>query len=170
MTDVRLRRTDDLRSCVELLERVHATDNYPTRWPEDAGRWLTPRGMLCAWVAEGRSTIVGHVVLQTVAAVDHADWEAATGRRAVELGAISRLFVDADSRGARIGRRLLSAASSEAVARSLNPVLDVVETRVNALAFYERQGWRRVLTRDWVDDAQLSHHFYVAPECVTHRR
>lgn len=165
---VRRRRDEDLVACVRSLERTRATDNYPVHWPDDASRWLSPRGTVCAWVAEIDRTIVGHVVLHTVAA-GHADWEAA-GLRANELGAISRLFVDGGHRGAGIGGRLLEAAAREAVACGLQPVLEVVETRGHAIELYDRRGFRRVLTRPWSGDAALSHHFYIGPRAARYAR
>lgn len=145
---------------MRLLERVRATDNYPVFWPHDPARWLSPHGTICAWVAERGRDVVGHVVLRAVAAGD-AEWEAATAWCAAELGVISRLFVDADLRGAGFGGSLLDAATTEALSRGLHPVLDVVETRVSAIQFFERRGWRRVLTKPWSAKAELAHHFYV---------
>jgi len=159
---VRRREEEDLGRCVRVLERVRVNDNYPVHWPDDASRWLSPRGTACTWVAEVERTIVGHVVLLTLV-TDDADWEAATGVNATELGVVSRLFVDPDSRRAGVGGTLLDTASAEAVARGLHPVLDVIETRASATHLYEQRGWRRVLTKPWSADAELAHHFYVGP-------
>lgn len=144
-----------------VLERVRVVDKYPFHWPSDPVSWLTPRGTLCAWVAELDRRIVGHVVLHAVAHGD-ADWEAATARPASDLAAISRLFVDPDHRCAGIGARLLETASAEAMTQGLHPVLEVVDTRTDAMKLYEKRGWRRVLTKPWSANAELTHHFYVA--------
>jgi GNAT superfamily N-acetyltransferase len=160
---VRRREEEDLGRCVRVLERVRVNDNYPVHWPDDASRWLSPRGTACAWVAEVERTIVGHVVLLTVAAGD-AGWEAATGLHAGELGVVSRLFVDPDCRRAGVGGTLLDTAANEAVARGLHPVLDVIETRSSATRLFEQRGWRRVRTTPWSADAELAHHFYVGPK------
>jgi GNAT superfamily N-acetyltransferase len=72
--------------------------------------------------------------------------------------------VGADHRGVGIGGTLLGTAWSEALARGLHPVLDVVETRSNAMQLYERRGFRRVLTKAWPADAKLSHHLYIGPK------
>lgn len=145
---------------MRLLERVHATDEYPVFWPDDPARWLSPQGAIRAWVAERSRDVVGHVLLRTVAARD-AEWQEATAGRAAELGVISRLFVDSDLRGAGLGRSLLDAAMNEALSRGLCPVLDVVATRVSAVQFFERQGFRRVLTKSWSANAECPHHFFV---------
>lgn len=159
---VRPREAQDVAACVRLLEDVRAADEYPMYWPFDPARWLSPRETLCAWVAEADRQVVGHVVLQTVAA-GHPDWETAFGSRADELGVVGRLFVDASRRGVGIGGRLLETASSAASQRGLRPVLDVVETRSHAVLLYERRGWRRVLTRPWPVNPAFAHHFYIAP-------
>lgn len=63
---VRLRMENDLSSCVALLMVVHARDGYPTTWPADARAWLTPSGILQAWVALRDTAIIGHVVVGVV--------------------------------------------------------------------------------------------------------
>jgi len=160
---VRRREQEDLGRCARVLERVRVTDNYPVLWPDDSSRWLSPRGMGCAWVAEVEDRVVGHVVLLTFAA-GTAHWIAATGLHADQVGVISRLFVDPDCRRAGVGGTLLDTASTEAAARGLHPVLDVIATRGSATRLYEQRGWRRVLTKPWSTDVQLSHHFYVGPK------
>jgi hypothetical protein len=45
---IRLHVGDDLKECVRLLEMVHRADGYPTYWPDDLARWLSPRAMLGA--------------------------------------------------------------------------------------------------------------------------
>ncbi len=113
-------------------------------------------------------TIAGHVALHAIA-VGHTDWEAATGTRASELAAISRLFVGVEHRGAGLGGGLLEKASAEALARGLHPVLEVVEARASAMQLYERLGWRRVLTKPWSALPELSHHFYMGPRSIEAR-
>ena len=39
---IRLRRSEDLERCLELLHGVHLADRYPVRWPQDPPRWLLP--------------------------------------------------------------------------------------------------------------------------------
>jgi [ribosomal protein S18]-alanine N-acetyltransferase len=60
---IRVRTAADLAACVAILRRVHEVSGYPSVWPGDPGGWLTPRGMIAAWVAEHDGQIAGHVLL-----------------------------------------------------------------------------------------------------------
>jgi GNAT superfamily N-acetyltransferase len=164
---VRLRCADDLGQCVDLLEAVHEADGYPTYWPDDPARWLSPTALLGAWVAEDDTgRVVGHIALCPGAAESDASvWAEATGRAATEFAAISRLFVALDSRGAGVAGALLAAACAEADARGLHPALDVVENCQDAIRLYERRGWQRVRSEPWAAarDGKTLLHYYVAP-------
>ena len=161
---VRTRVDSDLDECVRLLEEVHRLDGYPTFWPADAAGWLSPKGMLGAWVAEDRGRVVGHVALAEVEPGHGADaLSDATGLPPVALASMTRLFVAGASRGAGLGSSLLGQACSAAAQCGLHPVLDVVETNRDAIRLYERRGWRRVHSEPWADagDEQLLLHYYV---------
>jgi GNAT superfamily N-acetyltransferase len=163
---VRSRRESDLGTLAHLLEEVHLRDGYPTYWPDEPERWLSPRGMLGAWVAETHSAAIGHVALAAVGAGSSAAlWKRLTGLPPVRLASISRLFVAPTARGAGAGAALLDAACADADLRSLRPVLDVVETNRDAIRLYERRGWQRVFTEPWQEarDEHLELHYYVAP-------
>jgi len=163
---IRLRSDDDLGECVRLLETVHRADGYPTYWPDDPARWLSPRAMLGTWVAEADGRIVGHIALREGTADASASvWSEATGLPPEQLASITRLFVSLDSRGAGVGRTLLDAACTEAATRGLHPALDVVETNHDAIRLYEQRGWRRVRSEAWVaaQDGKTLLHYYVAP-------
>jgi GNAT superfamily N-acetyltransferase len=163
---IRLRADGDLSECVRLLETVHRVDGYPTYWPDDPARWLSPRAMLDAWVAEDDGRIVGHIALRAGTADASASvWSDATGLPSEKFASIIRLFVSCDSRGAGVGRALLDAACAEAASRGLRPALDVVETNHDAIRLYERHGWRRVRSELWAaaHDGNTLLHFYVAP-------
>jgi GNAT superfamily N-acetyltransferase len=169
---IRLRGDDDLDECVVLLEEVHGVDSYPTYWPEDPGRWLSPKAMLSAWVAERRGRIVGHIALGFATADRGAAvWSDATGLPPERLASITRLFVSLAGRGNGVGRALLDAACAEAAVRGLHPALDVVETNREAIRLYERCGWRRVFTEAWrsAQDGKTLLHYYVAPPSETGR-
>jgi len=43
-----------------VLRRVHEASGYPSRWPDDPGRWITPRGMVTAWGRGMRRLTPGH--------------------------------------------------------------------------------------------------------------
>jgi GNAT superfamily N-acetyltransferase len=169
---IRLRGDGDLDECVLLLEAVHRVDSYPTYWPEDPGRWLSPKAMLSAWVAERRGRIVGHIALDAGKTDGSAAvWSEATGLPPERLAAITRLFVSLEGRGTGVGRALLDAACGEAAVRGLHPALDVVETNLDAIRLYERCGWRRVFTEPWrsAHDGKTLLHYYVAPPGETGR-
>ncbi len=163
---VRSRLESDLRALAHLLEEVHRRDGYPTYWPDDAEPWLSPPGMLGAWVTETHGAAVGHVALAPVGASSNAAlWKRLTGLPPVRLASISRLFVAPSARGSGAGGALLDAACVDASMRGLRPVLDVVETNRDAIRLYERRGWRRVFTEPWREarDERLDLHYYVAP-------
>lgn len=140
---VRPRRPGDLAACVRALAAVHERDGYPARWPADPAGWLTPAGLLAAWVAPPEDTICGHVAV--VGAIDDPQLVQAAGRAKDEVAAVSRLFVAPTARGQGVGASLLRAATTYAVERQLGLVLDVVDSRHSAaIALYERLGWQLV--------------------------
>ena len=150
---------------MRVLADVHRADGYPTYWPDDPARWLSPSGMLGSWVAENEGRVVGHVALATVRPGHAAEiWSGAAGVPRARLGSTSRLFVAHGARGAGEGSALLDAVCAEADRRGLHPVLDVVETNVAAIRLYERRGWRRVHSEPWADarDERLTLHYYVS--------
>lgn len=167
---IRLRSDDDLDECVRLLELVHRTDRYPTHWPDDPARWLSPTAMVCAWVAVETGRAVGHIALRARTAEAGATvWSDATGLPPEKLASVTRFFVSRDRRGAGVGGALLDAACAEAAARGLHPTLDVVETDHDAIRFYELRGWRRVRSESWAAarDGKTLLHYYVAPPATT---
>jgi GNAT superfamily N-acetyltransferase len=166
VTVIRAREPEDLDGCAGILRRVHEITGYPSGWPRDPGRWLTPAGQVAAWVAEDDGQLAGHVAL--VQGVRNKCLLQATGRDARELGGIARLFVDPAVRRQGLARALLEAATSAARARGLQPVLDVVADSQPAIALYERSGWELVGTQTatWVTPAGISPTLrcYVGPE------
>jgi 8-oxo-dGTP diphosphatase len=163
---IRPRSEHDLDRCVQLLETVHQSDAYPTFWPDDPVKWLSPRGMLGAWVADEDGRIVGHIDLRAAEAdAGAAVWSRATGLPPERLAAIGRLFVSPGRRGRGVGDSLLDAACQAAATQGRHPVLDVVETDANAIRLYERRGWRRAFSEPWAAaDGRTVIHYYVAPD------
>jgi GNAT superfamily N-acetyltransferase len=153
MTAVRPREPDDLDGCVAVLRRVHETSGYPSGWPRDPGRWLTPAGQVAAWVAEDDGRLAGHIGL--VQGVRTLCLLQATGRDPGELGGVVRLFVDPRAARKGLARALLQTAAAGAWARGLQPVLDVVAGSEPAIALYERSGWELAGTEKatWVTPA-----------------
>ncbi len=152
----------------EVLRRTH-DGGYPTFWPDDPERWLTPHGLIGAWVsasAREDSTVIGHVALTEVKrdAADYATWGRVLGTD-VSAASLTRLFVDPDQRGRGTGRALVSRAVASARASGHLPVLDVVDSDVSAIRLYEATGWHRVATTTWPEGGdQRSRHLYVHVE------
>ena len=130
-----------------MLHAVHLRDRYPFRWPEDPPRWLTGRFSLGAWVSESDGGIDGHLSLhRTDETRVRPGWREAVPVPVDRLAVVSRFFVAPDARGRGIGSALISTAEDHAAAHDLSLVLDVADHNHDAIAFYERRGWKRVGT------------------------
>ncbi|HEX3589916.1 MAG TPA: GNAT family N-acetyltransferase [Pseudonocardiaceae bacterium] len=162
---VRPRRPEDLPDCVSVIADTHRTSAYPVNWPKDPSGWLTPSGLLDAWVAEVDGRIVGHSVLGTGRERTVRLWSERTGLPPTAAGEIKRLCVASGARERSIGSLLLAATAKAAVERGLHPVLGVLESSVDAIALYERLGWTHVGSEDFVlADGRMSvMHVYGAP-------
>jgi GNAT superfamily N-acetyltransferase len=115
---IRARQAADVRLCVGLLAEVHRTSGYPTNWPDDPAGWLTPAGMVGAWVAASDELpVVGHVVLRQLP-VDSA------GQAVAE---VSRLFVAPSARRQGVAQALLDQAKHWATANRHDLVLEVTD-------------------------------------------
>lgn len=82
-----------------------------------------------------------------------------------QLAVVARLFVSPRARGTGAGRLLMDAATAEAAARGLWPVLDVDTELAAAIALYESRGWTRAgtITIRFKDGNTLTEHVYLAP-------
>lgn len=151
MTLVRPRTDADLPALVTVLRAVHERDGYPVHWHEPAADWLTPAGMLGAWVAVVGDEPVGHVLLAGEAA-------------GLSVG---RLFVAPTARGLRLADLLLDVVEGEAARRGQPLTLQVHIAATAAISRYERRGWRRTGTHTahWseADGTPALAHRYVAP-------
>jgi ribosomal protein S18 acetylase RimI-like enzyme len=166
---IRPRRSEDVEPCLRLLRAVHANDGYPFRWPRDPPRWLTERDGLGAWVSETGGEIDGHLSLLGIdEARARREWSEAVPVPFERLAVISRFFVAPGARRRGIGSALLRTAEEHAVAHDLRLVLDVADHNHDAIAFYERRGWKRVGTASLLlDDGHsvLPLLLFVLPEC-----
>ncbi|MQS13053.1 GNAT family N-acetyltransferase [Streptomyces kaniharaensis] len=164
---VRRRRATDLADCVRVLGDVHTADGYPTEWPDRPAAWLTPDGLLAAWVAELDGRPAGHVGLSRSDPGDVAPglWSGRTGGRPELTAVIGRLYVAPAARGHRIGARLTASAVAHARALGLHPVLDVVATHPGAVAFYRRLGWTLLGSAEqrWASGRTVLVHGFAAP-------
>ncbi|MGW1129588.1 GNAT family N-acetyltransferase [Streptomyces sp. NPDC002526] len=163
----RRRRDDDLDACVEALATVYEADRYPVLWPADPAGWLTPGGLLGAWVAVDGPRVIGHVALTRTGDA----LAARVGGPAAELASVSRLFATATARRRGVARALLATAARAAEDDGLRPVLEVEDGGRAAVALYERSGWRRMGSRpgDWTtpEGRPALLHAYATPPAVT---
>jgi len=144
---IRPRRSEDLEPCLELLHAVHLADRYPVRWPQDPPRWLTGRAGLAAWVSENAGAIDGHLSLHaTNPARAHPEWREAVPVPVDRLAVVSRFFVALEARRRGVGGALMDVAEGYGTDHGRRLVLDVADHNHDAIAFYERRGWRRVGT------------------------
>jgi ribosomal protein S18 acetylase RimI-like enzyme len=118
------RAENDLDPLVEVLWRAHGV-GYPAHWPAAPRDWISPAGLLGAWVAVDDDQVVGHVGVAVPA----------PGR----MAEVTRLFVDPAHRGKGIADALLDAAEHGAPGTHLR--LDVTEESPEAWRLYERRGW-----------------------------
>jgi GNAT superfamily N-acetyltransferase len=152
----RNREAADIDLCVQALATVHQTSGYPTNWPADPARWLTPSGIARAWIATTNELpIAGHVILRQLPA-------SAAGERTAE---VSRLFVVPAARRQGIALALLQETIHWAAANELDLVLEVTDHLRAARALYERAGFRMANTTraDWTtpDGQPVTLHQYV---------
>jgi GNAT superfamily N-acetyltransferase len=151
---IRTRELADLDSCVAALASVHESGGYPTNWPADPARWLTPSGTILGWVAACEGSIVGHAVLRLPSF-------STVSQSAVEL---SRLFVTPAARRKGIAAALMQATMRWAAAKDLDLELEVTDRLQAARALYERSGFRLINIKqaDWTtpDGAPVTLHHY----------
>jgi GNAT superfamily N-acetyltransferase len=166
---IRPRTAGDLPACVAALRLVHEADGYPSRWPADPARFLTPVGLHGAWVATPDGSVAAHGVLcdSRDVAPAAATLAEAAGVPEDRLLTVARLFVVPAARGTGLGRTMLDHLVAAAAAAGARPVLDVVAADP-AVGFYDRAGWRRVtsLPAGWTDStgAHPLLHYYLASD------
>lgn len=136
---IRERVPADLPRCVDLLAQTHAHEGFPMNWPDDPAAWLTPPGMVCAWLAVSASEeILGHIMVRA---------RLETTQPAI----LSRLFVSPAARGQGLGATLLGVVTRWAVDNGRPLRLEVDSGRSAAIRLYERQGFARTgsYVADW---------------------
>ncbi|MFG2617363.1 GNAT family N-acetyltransferase [Streptomyces sp. NPDC048507] len=166
--DIRTREPHDLGACVRMLAEVHHGDGYPADWPASPARWLSPSGLLGAWVAVAPDgPAAGHVTLSRSGPGDAAPelWSRRTGTSAGAAAVLGRLFVSPAARGRGVAALLVDRAVRAAAERGLHPVLDVLDSDGAAVALYERLGWDLLGTarQRWSPTRTVTVHCYAAP-------
>jgi DNA-binding MarR family transcriptional regulator/GNAT superfamily N-acetyltransferase len=118
-----------LDTYVQELERRFATGFDPSRGPSvTPADLLPPRGVFLIARLEG--VAVGCIALKVIAP---------------EVGEIKRMWVDPTVRRLSIARRLLAAVEQHATATGLRTLrLDTNITQTEAIALYERSGYKRI--------------------------
>lgn len=114
-------RTDrDVGDCIVALEQVHRADGYPSSWPPDPIAWLTPKGLLRAWVARIGSALAGHIAVGELDPLESSELGTVQrNRRAVE---VQRLFVTPYARRSGVAKALLKTAAAYAIKQGLADV------------------------------------------------
>ncbi|MFC9751984.1 GNAT family N-acetyltransferase [Streptomyces sp. NPDC056921] len=142
---IRPRIASDILEAAAGLKEVHKSDGYPVEGVEHPTEWLTPSGLLGAWVAEAAGRVVGHVALTEPTDEEAvALWADLNGGDAGRIGVLARLFVLPEMRGRAIGERLTRTVQAYASSAGLRLVLDVMTKDSAAIQLYERLGWRRI--------------------------
>ncbi|MEU9618433.1 MULTISPECIES: GNAT family N-acetyltransferase [unclassified Streptomyces] len=141
--EIRHRRDGDMEACVDALATVHEADRYPAEWPADPKNWLTPHGLLDAWVAVDGPTVLGHVALTRTEEVLAKE----AGLPVAELASVARLFARSEARRRGVASALLDTVRAAAAADGVRLVLEAEEGGAAAIAFYERAGWRYLGSR-----------------------
>ncbi|MBB5785598.1 GNAT family N-acetyltransferase [Jiangella mangrovi] len=143
---VRPRTDDDLPACASVLAGVQARDGYPVDDIADPAGFLTPPGLLGAWVAASADgSVAGHVALSepSPSYAPALLWSRESGEPLDRLGVLGRLFVAPAARGSGLGARLVAAVVDECARLGRRPLLDVVVKDAAAVRLYDRLGWTR---------------------------
>jgi GNAT superfamily N-acetyltransferase len=167
---LRPRLDSDLDACADIVRDVHALDRYPHFLPGDLRAFLASTGAYGAWVADRDGDIVGHVALHQRS--EPSVMEVASSALGIphgRLAVVARLFVSPRVRGQGAGQRLLEAATADAQARGLWPVLDVAADLAAAMALYDSRGWVRAgkATVCFSEGQTLDEYVYLGPPAVT---
>ncbi|MGW6461783.1 GNAT family N-acetyltransferase [Streptomyces sp. NPDC055078] len=163
---IRPRLEVDILEAAAALVEVHSTDGYPVEGVDQPEEWLTPPGLIHAWVAEVDRRIVGHVAISRPNGEDAVSCWLQQGEGAKEETAVlARLFVLQEARGNTVGALLVCAATEHAQGAGIRLVLDVMEKDTAAIRLYERLGWQKlgVTTHVYGDAKSAKAVCYVSP-------
>ncbi|WP_327116633.1 GNAT family N-acetyltransferase [Streptomyces sp. NBC_01341] len=143
---VRPRETNDLAEAATVMAAVHESDGYPVEVVEDPEGWLSPEGLLAAWVAEVDGHVVGHVAVNTPQPMEEVArlWRERSGADNSQFAVLARLFVSGEVRKSSVGKHLMDAATAYARTSGLRLVLEVLTKDAAAIRLYERLGWKRI--------------------------
>ncbi|MFJ3339036.1 GNAT family N-acetyltransferase [Streptomyces sp. NPDC086766] len=147
VTAIRPRTEADLPGAAAALVAVHAADGYPVEGVDAPQEWLSPAGILQAWVADKGGKIVGHAMISRPQGEDAVKmWLEQSHDTADHVAVGARLFVAPEARSEGLGERLIRAAFDYAQDHGLRVVLDVMAKDKAAIRLYERMGMQRIGT------------------------
>lgn len=164
---VRPRESTDIAAAASALVAVHRTDGYPVEGVARPEEWLSPEGLLSAWVAVADDRIVGHVAVTRPAEEEAVTlWTEHNATAPGNVGVLARLFVLPEVRKQSVGEHLVRAAVEYAGRRSLRLVLDVMAKDRSAIRLYERLGWQQIgnITHHFGQGQRLDAWAYVSPD------
>jgi GNAT superfamily N-acetyltransferase len=164
----RTRTEADIPALVAALEDVYSTDSYPIEGTADAAAFLTPRGLLQAWVAVHAGVVVGQIVVVAGAQGHPAAVQAwvdlpDSGGDAARTIVAARFFICKHARGQGLGRALIQRTCDWANANGMKIVMNVLSKDKEAMRLYEKVGFRRIGEGTYeYDEGKMSlQYFYV---------
>lgn len=163
--EIRPRSEDDIPALVEALEDVYSTDGYPIEGTAAAASFLTPAGLVEAWVAVRGGVAVGQIA---VVAGGHDAVRAwvdlpGSGGRAETTVVAARFFVRKHARGYGLGRALIEKTCLWARQNGMRIVMNVLAKDQDAMRLYEKIGFRRFGEGEYQYDEgkRSTQYFYV---------
>lgn len=163
--EIRPRSEDDIPALVEALEDVYSTDGYPIEGTAAAASFLTPAGLVEAWVAVRGGIAVGQIA---VGAGDHDAVRAwvelpGSGGHAESTVVAARFFVRKHARGCGLGRALIEKTCLWARQNGMRIVMNVLAKDQDAMRLYEKIGFRRFGEGEYQYDQgkRSTQYFYV---------
>ncbi|MFD5938493.1 GNAT family N-acetyltransferase [Streptomyces griseus] len=164
-TTIRPIQEADVPGAAAALIEVHSTDGYPVEGVDDPEAWITPPGVVKAWVAH-RDCVVGHIAIMKAEGEKAVTlWQQQSGEDEAHIGVLARLFVVRSARKHAVGESLMRAAMDYAEENGLRLVLDVMDKDEAAIRLYERLGWQFIggATHQFGDGQQIPAKCYVWP-------
>lgn len=166
---IRPRQDADIPALVEALEDVYRTDGYPIEGPAGATAFLSPAGLLAAWVAVHDGSVVGQIVVVAGTEGQHpavrawVDDGGGDAESTTVVVVVARFFVRKRARCLGVGRALVEESCGWARERDLKIVMNVMSKDLDAMRLYEKVGFRRFGegVYDYLDGKQSTQYFYV---------
>jgi GNAT superfamily N-acetyltransferase len=144
---IRPRSQGDIATLVHLADAVRAVDRWPPHRCGTTRHFIAGTVPLLALVADDHGLAIGHVALHERSAPEVIVIALASDALNIgpdQLAVVARLFVEPGRRRQGVGRALLNAAVEAAAGLGRHLILDVWAELDDAIALYERGGWRRL--------------------------